>query len=176
MSKMREKKEQIVDQLSELLSKCKIGVLTDYRGLSAAEMTKLRHKLREADIEYRVVKNTLARLAAEKAGRNGLGGLFDGPVAIAFGYGEITEPAKALADYIQSSKSTLSIKGGVLDVGLLTPGDVTILAKLPSKEILLAQVLGGIQSPMVNLVGCLAAPVRGVMGVLQARIKQLEGA
>lgn len=175
MSKIREKKEQVVDQLSEILSKCKVGVLTDYRGLSAAEMTRLRHKLREAGIEYRVVKNTLARFAAEKAGRNELGGLFDGPVAIAFGYGEVTEPAKALADYIKSSKSTLKITGGFLEVGLLTPDDVTKLAKLPSKEILLSQVLGGLQSPMVNLVGCLAAPVRGVMGVLQARIKQLEG-
>ena len=176
MSKIREKKEQIVDRLSEILSECNIGILTDYRGLSAAEMTALRRKLTEAGIGYKVVKNTLARFAAEKAGRNELGALFEGPVAIAFGYGEITEPAKALADYIQSTKSALSIKGGFLDIGLLTPGDVAILAKLPSKEILLAQVLGGIQSPMVILVSTLVAPIRGVMGVLQARIEQLEGA
>ena len=142
----REKKVQIVDQLHEMLSKCSVGVLTDYRGLSAAAMTDLRRKLREAGIEYRVVKNTLARFAAERSGRDELVDLFEGPVAIAFGYGEITEPAKVLADYIQASK-----------------------------EILLAQVLGGIQSPIVYLVGALISPIRGIMGVLQARITQLEG-
>ena len=171
----REKKAQIVDQLHEMLSKCSAGVLTDYRGLSAAEMTGLRRKLREAGIEYRVVKNTLARFAAERSGRDELIGLFEGPVAIAFGYGEITEPARVLTDYIQALKSTLSIKGGFLDTGVLTSGDVTTLAKLPSKEILLAQVLGGIQSPIVYLVGALMSPIRGIMGVLQARITQLEG-
>ena len=171
----REKKTQIVDQLQEVFSKCKIGVLTDYRGLTAAEMTDLRHKLREAGIEYKVVKNTLARFAAERAGRNDLVGLFEGPVAIAFGYGEIPEPAKALADYISTAKSSLSIKGGFLDVGILTSDDVTTLSTLPSKEMLLAQVLAGMQSPIVSLVGSLISPIRGVMGVLQARIKQLEG-
>ena len=171
----REKKTQIVDQLQEVFSKCKIGVLTDYRGLTAAEMTDLRHKLREAGIEYKVVKNTLARFAAERAGRNDLVGLFEGPVAIAFGYGEIPEPAKALAGYISTAKSSLSIKGGFLDVGILTSDDVTTLSTLPSKEMLLAQVLAGMQSPIVSLVGSLISPIRGVMGVLQARIKQLEG-
>ena len=171
----REKKAQIVDQLQEVFSRCKIGVLTDYRGLSAAEMTVLRRKLREAGIEYKVVKNTLARFAAERAGRNDLIGLFDGPVAIAFGYGEITEPARALHEYIRSAKSSLSVKGGFLDAGILTSDDVTTLSTLPPKEMLLAQVLAGMQSPIVSLVGTLINPIRGVMGVLQARITQLEG-
>lgn len=171
----REKKVQIVDTLHEMLSKCNVGILTDYRGLSAAEMTELRRILRKSGIEYTVVKNTLARFAAEKAGRDELTGLFKGPIAVAFGYGEITEPAKVLAEYIHTSKSTLNIKGGFLDTGALTAGEVTTLAKLPPKEILLAQLLGGIQSPIVSLVSILAAPIREVMGVLQARITQLEG-
>ena len=171
----REKKTQIIDGLQEFFSKCSIGVLTDYRGLSAAEMTDLRRTLRKSEVEYRVVKNTLARFAAERAGKDELAALFEGPVAIAFGYGDVTEPAKVLADYIRVSKASLSIKGGLLGDRVLTSGDVDTLATLPSREILIARVLAGMQSPVVNLISCLAAPMRGVIGVLQARIKQLEG-
>jgi len=171
----REKKTQIIDGLQEFFSKCSIGVLTDYRGLSTTEITDLRRTLRKSEVEYRVVKNTLARFAAERAGKDELAALFEGPVAIAFGYGDVTEPAKVLADYIRVSKASLSIKGGLLGDRVLTSGDVETLATLPSREILIARVLAGMQSPVVNLISCLAAPMRGVIGVLQARIKQLEG-
>ena len=171
----REKKAQIIDSLQETFSKCSIGVLTDYRGLSASEITILRRRLGESDIEYRVVKNTLARFAAERESKHDLAASFEGPVAIAFGYDNIVEPAKVLVDYINTSKSSLTIKGGFLGDRLLTAGEVITLSTLPSREILLARVLGGMQSPVLALVNCLAAPVRGIMGVLQARIKQLEG-
>jgi len=171
----REKKAQIVDRLQEVLSECNIGILTDYRGLSVAEITELRRKLREAGIDYKVVKNTLARLAAGRAGRGELVGLFEGPVAIAFGYGDITKPAKTLVDYIHTSKSSLSIKGGFLSDSLLTSDEVATLSTLPSREILLGKVLAGMQSPIVSLVNSLVTPIRGVTGVLQARIQQLEG-
>lgn len=171
----REKKTQIIEELQEQLLKCSVGILTDYRGLSTAEITGLRRQLREAGIGYRVVKNTLARFAAERAGRSDLAGLFDGPVAIAFGYDEITEPAKVLANYIRASKSSLSIKSGFLSDRLLTLEDVKTLATLPSRDVLLAKVLGGIQSPIVSFISLLTSPMRGFMGVLQARIEQLEG-
>lgn len=171
----REKKTQIIEELQEQLLKCSVGILTDYRGLSTAEITGLRRQLREAGIGYRVVKNTLARFAAERAGRSDLAGLFDGPVAIAFGYDEITEPAKVLANYIRASKSSLSIKSGFLSDSLLTLEDVKTLATLPSRDVLLAKVLGGIQSPIVSFISLLTSPMRGFMGVLQARIEQLEG-
>jgi len=171
----REKKTQIIDSLRETFSRCSIGVLTDYRGLSASEMTILRRKLRELGIEYRVVKNTLARFAAERASRADLVSSFQGPVAIAFGYGDIVEPAKTLADYIRASKSSLTIKGGFLSDRLLTSGEVSALSTLPSREILLAKVLGGMQSPIAALANCLAAPIAGMARILQARIKQLEG-
>jgi large subunit ribosomal protein L10 len=170
----RQKKAQIIDSLQEALAKCSIGVLTDYRGLSASEITILRRRLGESDVRYRVVKNTLARFAAERAGRTDLANSFEGPVAIAFGYGDIVEPARALADYIRTSKSELTIKGGFLSDRLLTADEVTTLSKLPSREILLAKVLGGMQSPIAGLVNCLTAPITGVARVLQARIKQLE--
>lgn len=171
----REKKAKIIDSLEQVFPRCRVGILTDYRGLSAAEMTSLRRKLRESGIEFRVVKNTLARLAAQRVGREELAGLFEGPVAIAFGYGEITEPAKALADYIQTSKSVMSIKGGFLPSRLLTAEEVNILSTLPSREVLIARVLTGLQKPILALVSYLNTPMSGVIGLLQARMKQLEG-
>ena len=171
----KEEKAKIIDQLQELFSKCSVGILTDYRGLSTFEMTVLRRRLRESGIDYRVVKNTLARFAAERAGKEDLPSLFEGPVAIASGYGEITELARILADYIRTSKVSLSIKGGFLEDRLLTSEDITTLAILPSKEILLAKVVSGMQSPIYALLNYLTTPVRGFIGVLQNRIQQLEG-
>ncbi len=170
----REKKAQIIDELQETFSKCSIGILTDYRGLSTPEVTILRRKLGESSVEYRVVKNTLARFAAERTGKDDLVSFLEGPIAIAFGYGDITEPARVLADYIRTSKASLSIKGGFLSDRLLTSEDVATLSTLPSREILLAKVLGGMQSPIVTLVSCLTNPIRGFIGILQARIKQME--
>ena len=171
----REKKALIIDTLQQVFSKCSIGILTDYRGLSTPEMTNLRSRLRESGIEYKVVKDTLARFAAERAGKDELVSLFEGPVAVASGYGDITEPAKVLADYIRTSKASLDIKGGFIGDRVLTSGEVIILSTLPSREVLLARVLGGMQAPVSALVSQLLAPMRGIIGVLQARIQQLEG-
>ena len=170
----REKKVQSIDNLKDIVAKCDVAILTDYRGLSAAEMTILRRRLRELGIDYKVVKNTLARFAVERAGRGELVSLFEGPVAIAFGYGNIVEPARTLDDYIRTSKTVLSIKGGFLADRILTSEEVVTLSKLPSREILIGKVLGGMQAPIVSLLTCLNAPMRGFIGVLQARIQQLE--
>jgi large subunit ribosomal protein L10 len=171
----REKKTEVIDSLQQLFSRCSVAVLTDYRGQSANEMTRLRRRLREVGVDYLVVKNTLARFAAQRSGREELAGYFDGPVAIAFGYGDITEPAKALATYIEESKASMTIKGGFLADRLLTREEVITLSALPSKEVLLARVVGGIQGPLAALVGQLAAPMTGLIAGLQARIQQLEG-
>jgi len=156
------------------MDRCSNAVLTDYKGLSNAELTTLRRKLRAASIEYRVVKNTLARFAAEKAGKSFLAGSFEGPVAIAFGYDEVLEPAKTLAAYIRASETALSIKGGFMGDRLLSQDDVKTLASIPSRDALIAQVLGGMQAPIAGVINCLAGPLRGFGGILQARIKQLE--
>lgn len=170
----REKKKQIISELEQILAKCSAAVFTDYRGLSTAELTELRRRLRQSGVGYRVVKNTLARFSAERAGKSYLLDLIEGPVAIAFGYGEITQPAKLLVDHINSSRSELSIKGGFVGARRLTSGEVVAMAKLPSREVLLAKVLAGMQSPIVTLVSCLSSPMRGLVGVLQARIKKME--
>lgn len=171
----KEKKAKIIDSLEETFSRCSLGILTDYRGLTAHEMTGLRRKLGESGIEYRVVKNTLARFAAERLGRTDLAATFDGPVALALGYGEIVEPAKVLTGYIDTTKSILTIKGGFLGDSLLTSEEVLTLAKLPSREVLLAMVFGAMQSPIAALANCLNAPIAGLARVLQSRITQLEG-
>ena len=171
----REEKVQVVDELSKVLAECSIGILTDYRGLTTAEMTDLRHNLRNSEIKYRVVKNTLARFAAEKAGKDELAGFFEGPIAIAFGYGDIVSPAKVLADYVRTQKTTLAIKGGFAGDRIFTPADIESLASLPATEVLLGKIVAGIQSPIYHLINCLANPMRELVGVLQARAQQLEG-
>jgi large subunit ribosomal protein L10 len=171
----REKKAQIIDSLQGVFSESHVGILTDYRGLTTADLNGLRRRLREASVEYRVVKNTLAQLAARQAGMDELTGLFKGPVAVALGRGDAAVSARALIEYVRSSKLALGIKGGFLDRRLLTARDVEALAALPTKDILLSQVMAGIQSPIVALISVLAAPLRGMMGMLQARMKQLEG-
>ena len=171
----REKKAQIIDLLQDTFSRCKIAIFTDYRGLATSEMTALRRRLQESGSEYRVVKNTLARFAATRAGKDDLVSSIEGPIAIAFGYDDITKPAKVLASYIRDSKSSLSIKGGFLGDRILTSEDVKTLSTLPSREVLLARVLGQMKSPISTLVSCLTSPIRGIMGVLQAKIQQGEG-
>ncbi len=171
----RENKAQVIDQLTEVFTTSSHAILTDYRGLTAGEINGLRRQLNQVNIEYKVVKNTLARFAAEKAGRDDLTSSFQGPLAIAFGEGNITESAKALSEFIRTSKSTLSLKGGFLGSRLLSVADIEKLASLPPRDILISQLLGGMKSPITNLVSVLASPVRGMMGVLQARITQLEG-
>ena len=155
----REEKAQIIDSLREVFATCNIGILTDYRGISTPEITELRRGLREMGIEYKVIKNTLARFAVERAGRNELVSFFEGPTAIAFSNGDITEPAKALADYIRTSKSTLNIKGGFLGDRLLTSKEVMTLSALPPREVLLAKIMGGMQAPILILLSQLATPV-----------------
>ena len=172
----KEKKAQIIEALQNDFSGCTIGILTDYRGLSNAEITELRRKVQASGGTYRVVKNTLARFAAEREERPELAASFEGPVAIAFGYDDIIQVARAIADYIRTSGTTVSIKAGFLPERILTAEEVNSLARMPSREVLLGRVVGGMKSPIWGLVGVLAAPLRELSGVLQARIEQLEGA
>jgi large subunit ribosomal protein L10 len=171
----REKKAQIIEALQREFSNCSIGILTDYRGLSNAEITELRRKVQASAGAYKVVKNTLARFAAERAERPELADSFEGPVAIAFGYGNVVQIARVVADHVRTSGTTVSIKAGFLPERILTAEEVNSLARLPSRDILLARAIGGMKGPIWGLVGVLAGPLRGLSGVLQARIEQLEG-
>jgi large subunit ribosomal protein L10 len=171
----KEEKKEAVRELAQKLSGCDIAITTNYRGLSVAEMTELRRRLRQAGIEYRVIKNTLARFAAEQAGKEGLTTIIEGPTAIAFGHDDVAAPAKALLDYIRSSKSELKIRGGLLDRRVLSAAEVTTLATLPPKEELIAKLLAGMQGTILGLVNVLNANITSFLNLLNARMKQLEG-
>ena len=143
--------------------------------MKTPEINGLRRKLQDVGGDYKIVKNTLAQKAVEKLNRSETAGPFKGPIAIAFGYGDITQLAKTFTDHVRTSKINLSVKGGFLSNRLLTAEEVTTIATLPPKEILVGRVIGGIKSPLYMLAGALSGPIRGLQNVLQARMKQLEG-
>lgn len=168
-------KVEAVQKIAEKLSRTTLVIATDYRGLTVADLTRLRRKLGESGIEYHVVKNTLTRIAAEQVGREQLAGLLEGPTAVAFGYGDPVEPARVLLDYIRSSRVELKVKGGLLDGRLLAQADLVQLATLPSREVLLARVVGGIQGPLVSLVNVLNAPLVNLVRALQQISEKQKG-
>jgi large subunit ribosomal protein L10 len=170
-----EKKKQIMDSLEQTFAQSNSGIMTDYRGLKTSDVVSLRRKLRENGVEFHVVKNTLAKIAAGKAGKDQLASIFQGPMAIAFVKGDISKGAKVLTEHITVTKLAMTIKGGFLGNKLLTPKEVSTIATLPSREVLLGRVMGGVQGPLYALVYQINAPLQGLMTVLQGRMKQLEG-
>lgn len=171
-----QKKIDKVSKVQDNLSRCTVAIATNYVGLNANAMTEFRQKLREQNVEYRVVKNTLARLSGENAGKKSFQNLLQGPTGVAFGYGDVTVPARVLVEYIRATKSALRISGGLVGDRVLSPEEVSFLAYLPSKEVLVARLLGQMSLPLSQLVGVLSANLRGFMTVLQGRLKQLETA
>jgi len=167
----KSEKELVVGEVKERLSRIQGAVITDYRGLNVSQMTKLRKKLREAGVEYRVLKNTLVRRAAQEVGITGLDEFLSGPTGIAFGYNDPVAPAKVIADFAKDNKQ-LEIKAGILGQRVIGLEEVKRLASLPSQEVLLAQVLGGIRAPLAGLVSVFQAPLRNVAYALEAIRKQ----
>jgi large subunit ribosomal protein L10 len=171
--RLKQKKE-VVTELAERLERASIAITTSYRGLTVSQMNDLRRKLRQEEIEYRVIKNNLARFAAEQTGREGITSVIEGPTAIAFGYGDVVAPAKTLLDYIRSTKIELSILGGLMDQRVLSAADVSALASLPPKEVLIAKLMSGMQGSIYGLVNVLNANIAGFLNLLNARKQQLE--
>ncbi len=169
------RKRDIIHELTETLERCAIAIATDYRGLSVAQMAELRGRLRQLGVEYRVVKNTLARFAAKEAGKEELMAVVEGPTAIAFGYGDVVQPAKALSDYVRTSRTPLSVRGALLDRRVLSAEEVQALSTLPSKEVLVANLMSAMQGPVFALARVLNANLQGLGVLLQARMKQLGG-
>src|SRR5512141_327152 len=116
----KEDKAQVISEIEEALNKSSVAILTEYKGITGAEMSELHKKFREQGLEFRVVKNTLARKAAEKNKKEQLSTILKGQTAMLVGFGEISVPAKALSDYIKASKTVMTIKGGILGTRLLT--------------------------------------------------------
>ena len=170
-------KVEIVGDLRELVGQTKAAILTDYRGLSVAELTELRKKLREVDGEYRVVKNTLFKLAAGDTMPVGeMSEFLAGPTAIGFAKGDPVAVAKIMLEYAQAHKA-MTVKAGVMDGRVLTPAQVDALSKTPPREVLLSQMLGSLQSPIAGFVGTLGGIVSNFVFTLQAIAdKQSTGA
>jgi len=172
----KEQKAEQVEEIAERLKKAKVAILTDYRGLTVTQLQDLRTRLRGGEVEYRVVKNTLARRAAEAAGHKALESELKGPVAIAFGYDDLGTPAKLLNEFIRTTRLKLEIVGGLVEGRVFSPEQVKQLADLPSRESLIAQLLGTLQSPVGQLVGIMQTPVQQLIGVLNAYKDKLEAA
>lgn len=149
MSKMIEKKKQIVAEIAEKLEKSKSTIIADYRGLNVKQMNELRKQLREADVDFQVLKNTLTRRAAEKAGVSELNEHLTGPTAVAFSYEDVVAPAKILHGFAKENKE-LEIKGGMVEGKVVSIDEIKELAELPSYEGLLSMLLSVLQAPIRN--------------------------
>jgi large subunit ribosomal protein L10 len=168
-------KERVVGELAERLKGSSTLIVTDYRGLTMPQIDSLRTQLLEHGARFTVVKNTLTRRAAEKAGVDSLLTLLDGPTAIAFleSDGDPVAVAKALSTATRETQ-VLVVRGGIMEGRAITEDDVQNLAKLPPADVLRAQVVGALAAPMTTVVGLFTAPLRDLVAVLQARIEQLE--
>jgi large subunit ribosomal protein L10 len=171
----KEEKERVVAELKQRLEGTDTLIVADYRGLTMPEIDELRTKLLESGAKFSVVKNTLTRRAAEAAGADALLALLDGPTAVAFleSDGDPVAVAKALADTARTTR-VLEIRGGILEGKPVSASEVEELAKLPPAEVLKAQLLGAIASPVTTIVGLFTAPLQNLVGLIDARIEQLE--
>jgi len=170
-------KERVVAELAERLRTTDTLIVADYRGLTMPQIDDLRTKLLENGARFQVVKNTLTKRAAEVAGADQLLALLDGPTAIAFleSDGDPVAVARALAQAARETQ-VLEIRGGIMEGRPITPEEIANLATLPPFEVVRAQALGAITSPLYTIVGLFSAPLRDLVGLIDARIEQLGGA
>ena len=166
-------KSKVVADLKERIARSKLLVLSDYLGFSVKEMTQLRKQLRAENSELKVIKNTLVERAVKESGLGELGGHLKGPTAVILGYQDAVSPLKVLVKFIKDAeKGTIRI--GVLDKQVFSQSDLTAISRLPSREVLLAKVVGSLQSPITGLVNVLQGPIRQLVGTLDA-IKAKKG-
>lgn len=165
--KILEQKKQQVADLAASFKSANVGVLVNYNGITVENDTKLRKQLREAGVTYKVVKNTLLHLAFEEAGIEGLDEHLNGTTAIAYSEGDYTQAAKILSDYAKDNEN-FQVKAGFIDGSAVDVNSVKALAKLPSKEVLIAQVLGGFNAPIQGFANVLNGTLRGLVIALNA--------
>jgi Ribosomal protein L10 len=148
-AKIIQEKQQVVDEITSKLRESAATVITDYRGLNVAQVTELRRKLREAGIEFKVLKNTLIRRATANAELTELDSVLTGPTAVAFGKDDVVAPAKILSQFAKENEA-LKIKGGVVEGRVVGFDEIKALADLPSREGLLSMLLSVLQAPVRN--------------------------
>ncbi len=173
MAITKEKKRDLVANYVEKIGRAEMLIIADYRGLSVKDMQELRGSLAPHDAVLQVVKNTLFRRALQELGKPVPEQLLEGPTAVGYCFGDLGPAAKAISDFEKSS-DFLQIRGGLLGEQIVDAEGVRSLANLPSREVLLSQVLAGMQGPISGLVNVLAGTLRGLVNVLDARRRQLE--
>ena len=179
-SKVTDKKRAIVAELKDQLTTSKGAVLVSYKGLTVAVDTELRRELRAAGVTYHVVKNTMTRLAAKEAGLDELTEHLEGTTALAFSKEDAVAPAKVICGFMKKNKledaGILTIKTGLVEGKVISDKEVKALADLPSKEQLIAKLLGSMNAPLANTVGVMSAIVSSIVRVVDAVREQKEKA
>ena len=165
--KILQQKQAYVEELAEKLKNSVAGVVVSYMGITVADDTALRRKLREAGVDYAVVKNSMLRRAAEKVGLEGMDNVLEGSTALAVSPTDHVAAAKILSEYAEKSK-TFEIKAGYVDGKVIDASAVSELAKMPPKEVLVAKVLGGLNAPISGFVNVLNGNIRGLVVALNA--------
>src|SRR5476649_2015929 len=166
-----EQKANTVQELEKQAREVKGLLITSFKALKTVEFNEMRAKLSPLKGEYRVVKNSLTRIALKNAGLEKLADMLEGPTAIVIERGDAIAAAKAVFEFAKTHEN-LKIKGGYFDGKVVTDKELKAIASLPSREVLLAQLLGTLQAPMVNLVSVLQAPMRDLVGVLDQIAKK----
>ena len=169
----REQKEQQIQELTEQFRGSQVIIYSDYRGMPMPSLNALRKALRPHQSQFHVVKNTLAEIALRRAGLPVPEEMLAGPTAASFISGDIASAVRALTDFAATNRE-FTIKGGQAGSRVLSAAEIPALATMPSREVLLAQVMGGMKAPITGLVTVLGGTIRGLANVLQARAKQLE--
>lgn len=168
-------KRVVIDEISNKIKAAKAMVFADYRGLTVEQDTELRSALRKAGVEYKVVKNTLTRIAVNENGLEGLDGILNGPTAMAVSDTDPVAPAKVLNEYAKKFEK-LELKAGVVEGKIIDLNGIKALAELPPREVLIAKVLGGFNAPISGFVNVLNGNMRGLVVALNAIAEQKANA
>jgi large subunit ribosomal protein L10 len=175
MENPRPEKVAVVEEVRERLASASAAIVTEYRGLTVAELADLRRSLAAAGSDYKVYKNTLVRLAIAGSDHQTLEDLLTGPTAIAFVSGDVSAVAKALREFSRNAPS-LVIKGGLLDGGVLSASQLVAMADLPPRQVLLARLAGGMAAPLTQMAGLLEALPRNLAYGLAALLSERKAA
>ncbi len=170
-AKVLAEKQAIVATLADKMKSASSGVLVEYKGITVANDTKLRRELREAGVDYAVVKNTMVKLAADQVGFEGLDPILNGTTALAMSMTDPVLPAKILSGFAKKS-DTFKIKAGFVEGKVISSAEVIELAELPAKEVLVARVLAGFNTPISGFVNVLNGNLRGLVVALNAIAEQ----
>lgn len=172
MAVTKQKKQQTIEELKEMLNRSHAVILSDYRGLTAAQMNHLRNKLRPLDSKLLVAKNTLVLKSLEELELPQPEALLQGPTALSMLFGDMGQPVRAILDFSRETEG-FKVKGGLMGAHVMSVQEVQMLPQLPAPEVLRAQALGSVVSPMTGFVGVLESAIRGVLYALDFHADQL---